>query len=202
VGTMSGAGPFLSEAAQGGSFQGGGDLKSLLLRGILNRVFRQTSAHETVSPELVLQAAFIIEAHQLLREADASGADTANKQNVVEQWVTQLLTTLGSPSASAKWAAACLSGLTCKECGAERFLGFYQTLAVKLLAMWKEGEEVQVRAAVLAGLSDLLGRLGELADMPGVRREGGGIVARIAQPLIGVGFFFLESSRPCRDMVR
>ena len=188
---MSSAALFLSGAGQGALSQGGTDAKALLLRGILARLFppspASTAGLEPASLELVLQAASLIKAQHLLRDSEGGDAGTANKQHkrVIDQWVERLLATLGAPG-GARWAAACLAGLTCKEVNAERFLGAYQSLAGKLLAMWREGEGPEVRGAVQAGLTDLVGRLGQLADMPGVRREGAAIVAKLVQPLIGV----------------
>ncbi|GAQ90936.1 hypothetical protein KFL_007040040 [Klebsormidium nitens] len=187
---MSSAALFLNGAGQGGPAQGGTDLKALLLRGILATLFppHQVGAApvDAASPQIVLQAASTIEAHQLLRETDNGTTETAQKQHqrAVDQWVDRLSVNLGAPG-GARWAAACLAGLTCKEIGAERFLALYQGLAGKLVAMWKEAEGAEVVGAVQAALSDLVGRLGQLADMPGVRREGAGVVAKIVQPLIG-----------------
>lgn len=185
---MSSAALFLSGGGQGGT-----DLKALLLRGILARLFPPpqvgAAPSDAASPQIVLQAASTIEAHQLLRETDGNTTETAQKQHqrAVDQWVERLTANLGAPG-GAKWAAACLAGLTCKEISGERFLALYQGLAGKLVAMWKEAEGAEVGGAVQAALCDLVGRLGQLADVPGVRREGAGIVARVVQPLIGVGF--------------
>ncbi|CAK7325241.1 unnamed protein product [Dovyalis caffra] len=160
-------------------------LKPLMLRTLL----KEDVPDEKIpfdSPSKLSRIVTCIQSHKLLSEPSITDN---NKQierwkSSVDDWITRLLSLISITATTPDkcWAGICLLGVTCQECNADRFLGYYAAWFDKiLLHVQSPGDSQFVKVAACTSISDLITRL---AGFPNVKKEGTSLAGKVIQPVL------------------
>ncbi|KAA8534550.1 hypothetical protein F0562_032067 [Nyssa sinensis] len=127
----------------------------------------------------------MVKTHRLLSESATESTDQKlidKWKSAVDAWVNRLLMLVSSNTPDKCWAGICLLGLTCQECGSERFLASYSVWFQKLLSHIQPPADAHfVKVASCASISDLFARLG---GFPNVKKDGTSHAAKLIQPVL------------------
>ncbi|GFR48139.1 hypothetical protein Agub_g9973, partial [Astrephomene gubernaculifera] len=160
-------------------------LRSALLRKVLS------SLEQPLSPDGTAAIAQLLVGSGLL-SAGPDGIQGGTWAPVTElqgKLVEQLLKQLSKGDAAARPGVALLLGVLCRHVSVRSFLSSYGDWSAALLEAVRRGDSSSAtRAAALHALGELFGRVRELLDVPGVRRDASGPAGRtlqLATPLLG-----------------
>ncbi|KAL1205103.1 hypothetical protein V5N11_016443 [Cardamine amara subsp. amara] len=109
-----------------------------------------------------------ISTHKLLSESPPASIDQklqAKAKSAVDDWVDRLLALVSSDMPDKCWVGISLMGVTCEECGSDRFFSSYSVWFNSLLSHLKNPASSRiVRVASCTSISDLLTRLSRFSN--------------------------------------
>lgn len=161
-------------------------LKPRLLRSLIkHHIPDADEKHPFRNPLDLSHVVSTLKTHTLLSESPTQPTDNKQIQNwksAIDSWLKRLLLLVDSNMPDKCWAGICLLGVTCQECGSERFLASYSVWFNKLLSHIQLPTESHfVKVASCAAISDLFTRLG---GFPNIKKDGTSHATKLIQSVL------------------
>ncbi|KAK6933543.1 Pre-rRNA-processing protein RIX1, N-terminal [Dillenia turbinata] len=136
-------------------------LKPRMLRSLMKQHIPDEK-HPLQNPTELSTVVSLIKTHRLLSESFDESVNPTHVEewkSAVDKWVDRLSTLVSSKLPDKCWMGICLLGVTCQECGSDRFCALYSNWFSMLLTHIQALSDSHfVRIACFASISDLLTR--------------------------------------------
>ncbi|KAK6929074.1 Pre-rRNA-processing protein RIX1, N-terminal [Dillenia turbinata] len=159
-------------------------LKPRILRTVMKQHIPDEK-HPVQNPTELSTVLSLIKTHRLLSESFDKSANPAHAEewkSAVDKWVDRLSTLVSSKLPDKCWMGICLLGVTCQECGSDRFWASYSNWFSMLLTHIQAPSDSHfVRIACFASISDLLTRLTGFSN---AKKDGTSLAGKLVQPIL------------------